>query len=245
MSLDAPSDCASRKYVRINSRQLGLDDLETILKSRNLDGLVLPKVDSLEHLREVEDFIDRFANEGIKGKLRLVVSIESPQGLMKMREILSRSERVGALMFAAEDYCASSRLLRSPSRTEMLFARQSLVAYARAHGIGAIDLVCVQYKGEEAMRVLEEESREGRAWGFSGKQVIHPSQVETVQRTFSPSLAEIERALRILEEYEAARAKGAGAYGLKEDDGGTVMIDAPMLLQAESILAQARSAGLV
>ncbi|BGP18048.1 hypothetical protein JCM10213_008416 [Rhodosporidiobolus nylandii] len=241
---NAPADCRSKKYVRINSQRQGLDDLDVILRTKNLDGLVLPKVHTSAALKEVDHFVQQYGLPEHE-KLKIVASIESPEGLGNMKEIVRVSGKVGALLFAAEDYCASSFLLRSPSRTEMTYARQSLVACARAHGLGAVDLVCVEYKGEEAQRVLEEEAREGRAWGFSGKQVIHPSQVETVQRAFSPAPADIARALRILEEYEAGRQSGAGAYGLKGEDGKTVMIDAPMLLQAQSILAQARSAGLL
>ncbi|GAA6004111.1 hypothetical protein JCM10207_002431 [Rhodosporidiobolus poonsookiae] len=241
----APADCRSRKYVRINSLQQGLDDLEAILPSPHLDGLVLPKVHTAEDLLAVDRFVEQFAPPATRERLRIVASIESPLGLLNVREIATASRRVGALLFAAEDYCASSSLLRTPSRTELLFARSSVVTVARAYGLGAVDLVCVQYKGDAALEVLRDEAEEGRRMGFSGKQVIHPGQVETVQRAFSPSEAEIDRARRILAEYEAARASGAGAYGLEDKaGGGTVMIDAPMLLQAEAILAQARTAGI-
>lgn len=51
----------------------------------------------------------------------------------------------------------------------MLFARSSVVTVAKAYGLKAVDLVCVQYKGEAAERLLREESREGRELGFDGK----------------------------------------------------------------------------
>lgn len=71
--------------------------------------------------------------------------------------------------FAAEDYCASSRLIRTPSRLEMLYARSSVVAVGHAYGLAAIDLVCVKYKGDDAERILREESEEGRRLGFTGE----------------------------------------------------------------------------
>lgn len=70
--------------------------------------------------------------------------------------------------FAAEDYCASSRIIRTPSRYEMLYARSSVVAVAHAYNLAAIDLVCVKYKGEEAEAILRDESEEGRRLGFTG-----------------------------------------------------------------------------
>ena len=77
--------------------------------------------------------------------------------------------------FAAEDYCASSRIIRTPSRYEMLYARSSLVAVAHAYNLAAIDLVCVKYKGEEAEAILREESEEGRRLGFTGELLPWPT----------------------------------------------------------------------
>ena len=79
-----------------------------------------------------------------------------------------------ALIFASEDFCNDLGLIRTPKRTEMLYARQKVVASAVAHGVQAIDLVCTEFRDE---KVLEEEAYEGRTFGFSGKQCIHPNQV--------------------------------------------------------------------
>ncbi|TNY23057.1 citrate lyase beta subunit [Rhodotorula diobovata] len=240
----APASLKSRKFVRINSGRTGFDDLEAILSASSLDGLVLPKVHTAADLVAADAFVTAHGGERHKD-LKFVASIESPLGLLNAREIAACSKRVGALLFAAEDYCASSRLVRTPSRRELLFARSSVVAVAHAHGLDAVDLVCVRYGGEGAQRELEDECREGREMGFTGKQAIHPAQVETIQRAFSPSPAEIERAQRILAQYDAAaRDAGRGAYGLVGEDGSVEMMDAPMLLQAKSVLEQARAAGV-
>ncbi|GAA5873762.1 hypothetical protein JCM3774_000163 [Rhodotorula dairenensis] len=242
--LNAPSDARTRRFVRINPGQQGLDDLEAILPARNLDGLLLPKVNTAEDVLAVSRFIDEHGSPEHKQSLRVIASIESPLGLLNMRQIATASDKVGGLLFAAEDYCASSRIIRTPSRTEMLFARSSLVAVAHAYNLAAIDLVCIKYKGQEAEAILRDEAEEGRRLGFTGKQAIHPAQVSIIQTAFAPSPAEISRAQAILEQYEAARDSGAGAYGLTGSDGQTEMIDAPMLLQAQGILASAQAAGL-
>ncbi|BGP33722.1 hypothetical protein JCM10296v2_005526 [Rhodotorula toruloides] len=242
----SPGDVKSKRFVRINPGQAGLDDLEAVLQSPRLDGLILPKVNTAHDLLAVHNFIDRHSPHAEhKSSLKLVASIESPRALLNMQEIASCSDKVGGLLFGAEDYCAASRLIRTPSRREMLFARSSIVTVAHAYGLAAIDLVCVKYKGEEAQQVLAEECREGREMGFTGKQAIHPAQVSTIQRAFAPSPAEIERAQAILAQYAEVSSTGAGAYGLKNADGGVDMIDAPMLLQAQSIIAQAEAAGLL
>lgn len=82
--------------------------------------------------------------------------------------------------------------------------------------------------------------------GFDAKQIIHPAQVTTINKIFSPNEKDIERAQRVMQQYELAVKSGKGAYGLAGANGGnTEMIDAPMILQAERMLAKARQFGLL
>lgn len=66
---------------------------------------------------------------------------------------------------------------------ELLFARQQIVTTASAYGLQAIDLVCVDYQN---MDILKEECREGREFGFAGKQAIHPGQIDIIQQYYLP-----------------------------------------------------------
>ena len=68
--------------------------------------------------------------------------------------------------------------------------------------------------------------------GFTGKQVIHPNQVEVVQRMFSPSESKVDWAVRILVANEKAVKDGRGAWTL---DGK--MIDAPIIKIAEKLVS--------
>jgi citrate lyase subunit beta-like protein len=103
---------------------------------------------------------------------------------------------------------------------------------------------------------LLEECEDGRRFGFTGKQAIHPVQVDTIQKTFVPSergetelgtsfvnvrprltvfdSAEISRAARIVHAMERAHNSQIGAVGLNDGNGKTEMIDAPMLKQVGS-----------
>ncbi|KAM0790081.1 hypothetical protein ACM66B_005409 [Microbotryomycetes sp. NB124-2] len=242
--LQSVGETSGRLFVRINTQELGEDDLEVILKASHLDGLVLPKVNCAEDVLKVERAIEEHALDETRDSLRIIASIESPLAIINLKEIATCSKRIEALLFAAEDYCASSNLVRTDTRQEMLFARSSVVTVAKAFGLGAIDLVRTSYKGEGAENGLRDESEEGRRLGFDGKQAIHPAQVATIQRAFTPSEKEIERAAQMLSQYDVASGKGSGAYGLQAEDGSTSMIDAPMLLQAEKILSVARAAGI-
>ncbi|PSS06843.1 hypothetical protein PHLCEN_2v3562 [Hermanssonia centrifuga] len=105
--------------------------------------------------------------------------------------------------------------------------------------------VCVNYKD---LDYLKDECADGRRLGFTGKQAIHPSQVEVIQSTFVPSSKgaplEILRAARILRRMEIAHNEQRGAAGLETEDGGKEMIDAPMIKQAENTIRVAMAAGI-
>lgn len=121
--------------VRINSVGSGfeLDDLDAILKSKKLDALVLPKVESKNDIQLVCKKIDAISPK--PGEIKLVASIESAKGLENIHEIAKADERVDALLFAAEDYCADLGLVRTPSRLEMLYARQKIINTARVYSL--------------------------------------------------------------------------------------------------------------
>lgn len=87
--------------------------------------------------------------------------------------------------------------------------------------------------------MLEREARDGVGLGFTGKQCIHPNQVETVQSVFSPSVEEVRGACRVLVAEEVARGEGRGSWGL---DGK--MVDAPVVGKARRVVEKARLAGV-
>jgi len=222
------------KLVRINSRPTGLaeEDLEIVLGSANLDGIVIPKVNSAQDVLFVESMIEKHAHPDIKASLRVVASIESAKAIMDIREIASSSLRLDSLLFAAEDFCADTGIRRTADRRELYHARSAVVLAAKAYSLSAIDLVCIHYQD---LDVLREECEEGRNMGFDSKQIIHPAQIETVQKAYSPSEQDIAKARSILDQYEVSVKEGKGAYGLNGE-----MMDAPMILQAQRVLAKAK-----
>ncbi|KAH8080541.1 Pyruvate/Phosphoenolpyruvate kinase-like domain-containing protein [Filobasidium floriforme] len=202
---------------------------------RTLPMMLMPKVESAGMLDALGNLS---SNRG--RKIPLIASIESPGALMRLGEIAAwrgqNLELVG-LLFAAEDFCASSGIIRTRSRMELLHARSSVVIAAKAYGLSAIDMVCVDYKD---MCILREESEEGRRLGFTAKQAIHPSQVETILNAYAPSAKDIARAQQILDIMSSSKR---GAEGLKSEDGREEMIDRPMVLQAERTIREATAAG--
>ncbi|WVQ98422.1 hypothetical protein IAU59_005545 [Kwoniella sp. CBS 9459] len=229
--------------ARINAVGTGFeeDDLNAVLPTKNLSAIALPKTNSPEHIAYLISRINTLAPPHKRSDgpepIKIIAMIESAKAMIGIEGIAASGKgHLDALLFAAEDYCADVGLIRTPSRQELLYPRSKLVTTAKAFGLQAIDLVCVNYKDKEALR---EESEEGRRLGFDGKQAIHPEQVDVIHQSFAPSEKDILKAARVKFSFEYYNRAGKGAYTL---DGA--MIDAPVYKQAIKVLAQAESAGL-
>ncbi|KAJ3559482.1 hypothetical protein NM688_g318 [Phlebia brevispora] len=244
--------------VRVNSVTTPFfnEDLLQALQADAVRTLILPKIHSAQDLNVVSRQIyshlqstSPSVNTQRVKPIQLVASIESAQSLYHLGEIAGWQSEFGpllggklvALLFAAEDYCADTSIIRTPQRTELLYTRSKIAITAKAFGLEAIDMVCVNYKD---LDYLKDECLDGRRLGFTGKQAIHPAQVEIIQSTFVPSEKEILRAARILLQMERAHKEQRGAAGLTTEDGGKEMIDAPMIKQAENTIRNAMAAGL-
>ncbi|KAL2064992.1 hypothetical protein VTL71DRAFT_4132 [Oculimacula yallundae] len=235
--------------VRINavSTGLALDDLTTILRAKHLDAIVVPKVNKASDLHFVTDVLRHQLpgrhngdGKGSEGEpVKIIALIESAEAIMNLGEICRASPYLSGLVFAAEDFALDLSLTRTPSLTEFLYARSAIVTAARAFELpSTIDLVCTQFRGEKGIATLEAECEQGRGLGFNGKQCIHPSQVEVVQKAFAPGEKEVEWAIRVVVADEKADKEGRGAWTL---DGK--MIDVPVVGKARSVVARAERCG--
>ena len=227
----------SEKLARINSVGSGWekDDIEAVLPYRP-DGIVIPKVESFEHVDWAGRLIE--AAELKYGwpvnSIRVVIGVETAKGILNLKEIASHP-RLDAIIFGGEDFAASIGATRTKDAIELLYARQAVVVACAANDLQAIDIVTIDYGDIEALRA---ESEFGARLGYSGKQIIHPAQVEPVQTAFTPNDESIAYAKRIVETFEASQKEGKGAYSL---DGK--MIDMPLLKNAQKVLERARAAG--
>ncbi|KAJ6789007.1 hypothetical protein PWT90_09114 [Aphanocladium album] len=245
-SLSGRPSGVSELAVRINavSTPFALDDLATFAAQPLVDAVVVPKVESAADLHFVTDVLRQKAAERAGGQdlepIKIVALIESARAVMDLPAICRASPYLSGLIFAAEDFALDLSITRTPSLTEFLYARSAIVTAAKAFGLpSAIDLVCTSFRGSEGLKTLEEECNGGKAMGFNGKQCIHPSQVEIVQRLFAPTPEEVEWAVRVVIADDKASAAGRGAWTM---DGK--MIDAPVSGKARSIVGKAEQTGM-
>lgn len=222
----------SERLVRINSGDLGDEDLQVVLVARP-DGVVAPKVSYAEQVRNLSEAITSFEEK--QGwhtqSIRLIAQIESAMGLVNIKEIASADPRLDALIFGAEDFASDIGAQRTTDASEVFYARSAVVAHTAAFGLQAIDMLWTDFKDTAG---LEKLAAQGAQLGYSGMQVIHPDQIAPVQRTFTPSAIEIAAAQRIVDAYEQNIQTGRGAFAL---DGK--MVDLPVVKAARRVLARA------
>lgn len=230
----------TEKCVRVNSVSSGLAeaDLQVILQAEVLPpAIMLPKV---EDTQEVQWFVDRFQHN-LKGRpltepIRLVTFVETAVGLLNFKavceEIHQLAPKAGlhhdGVVFGSDDFCASIGATRTKDARELLYARQKVVVTTKAFGLQAIDLVYIDYKDVEGLR---QQAREGALMGFTGKQVIHPGQIQAVQEEFSPSPERVQWAKELIAAFDQHQKEGKGAFTFRGS-----MIDMPSVKQAQNII---------
>lgn len=217
--------------VRVNRPwRLAIRDLEAAI-GPNVRGLVLPKVDSAEHvlaLAEIAASVE--AERGLDaGHTVFFPRIEGPKGLLDAAEICAAHPRVVAVGLGSSDYTIATGMEAGGAGN--VTASFLVVNAARAAGIVPIGLTgaIVGFGDLDAFRRSAEESRE---LGLRGAPCVHPSQVTILNEVFSPTAEELERARRIVDEYERALAAGEGAITV---DGE--FVDVPFYEQAKRLLA--------
>jgi len=235
-SLDYLSTGVSDIYVRVNGLATGLtaEDCEFVVQ-KGITGIMIPKVESRNEVLEVEKIIEELERKrGLEpGSVVLIPTIESAKGVVNAYEIASASKRVIALGFGAVDFTRDMGVSLSKEGTELFFARSYVAIAARAAGVLAIDTVFTDIADREG---LIKDAMLAKQLGFKGKFLIHPSQIEPVNRIFSPSEKEIEYAKKVVQAFKEAEARGLGAASLEGR-----MIDIAVYKQAEDLLKLAEA----
>jgi citrate lyase subunit beta/citryl-CoA lyase len=229
------------RFVRINAiGHTRMDaDLEAVVRP-GLEGIVCPKVDTIEEVRTVDAILNdkEPKNRLAKGTVKLLIAIESPRGLLNAHAIAAASPRVAGLLFGAEDFGREIGLpaVREGEARDLIYARSSIVVAAAAAHVQAVDGVWVDLNDSAGLLGFAKQSRR---LGFSGMSCIHPAQVDAINTTFSPTAEEIDYCQKVLQAFEEANARGDGSIAF-----GGQLIDRPIVERARRTIDMARSLGI-
>lgn len=190
--------------IRINglTTQWGKDDLAAVAAAKPY-AVLIPKVDDAESLQSIAAELDR---QGAKDT-RIWAMMETTRGMLNAASIAAAHERLEVLVMGTNDLARELRVQISPSRAALQTSLQLCLLAARTHGKVIVDGV---YNDVRNLDGFVTECRQGAEFGFDGKTLIHPSQVEPCNQVFSPSERELSEAREIVAAFEAAVREGKG-----------------------------------
>jgi citrate lyase subunit beta/citryl-CoA lyase len=184
---------AREVVVRINplSSSHAQADLDAV-RAAAPDAILLPKVEQVSDIA------------AITGDIAIWAMIETPMAVLNVAAIAASG--VTCLAMGTNDLMNDMRAQPLADRRNLWSALSQTVIAGRAHGLGVIDGTWNDIADADG---FAQSCLQGRAFGFDGKTLIHPSQIEPCNRAFSPSAGEIVQARRIIAAFAQQPGKGA------------------------------------
>ncbi|MEU6175230.1 CoA ester lyase [Streptantibioticus parmotrematis] len=179
------------------------DDLRAVAEA-GPDAVVVPKVDSAATVVAVERALEA---AGAPDRTAIWAMVETPRAMLDAREVAAASERLTVLVMGTNDLAKELHAEHVPGRAPLLTGLSLALLAARETGRAILDGV---YNDVKDIEGFEAECAQGRQFGFDGKTLIHPAQVEPCNRLFAPSPEQVERSRRIIEAFETATREGRG-----------------------------------
>jgi citrate lyase subunit beta/citryl-CoA lyase len=224
-------------WARINKeKELMEDDLIASVHP-GLYGIFLPKIETPEEIIDVASKLLGLesARNLRPGSLKLSIHIESPMGLLNIRDILNAHARVESVSLGPDDYCLAMGIEPTPDGDELLFPFNMLVTAAKASGVLPFGIpgTVAGFRDTEGFRHLAERARR---LGAEGAFCVHPGQVTVLNEVFSLKDSDVTAARRITDAFEEGLKQGRAAVEL---DG--MMIDTPVYKRARITVERAEA----
>jgi citrate lyase subunit beta/citryl-CoA lyase len=181
----------------------GAADLAAIAGS-GADAVLVPKIGSPADIEHCQ-----VALSAAPARLQLWAMIETCACIPQLDAIAARARttRLSLFVMGVNDLAKEMRAKLTPERTPFLPFLSLAVAAARAHGVAILDGVCNEFRDIEAFRA---EAEQGLLYGFDGKSLIHPNQIEPCNAVFSPSAEELAWAQTVIAAFALPESAGKG-----------------------------------
>lgn len=216
--------------IRINGLDTpwGADDLAAA-GDCGADAVLAPKVSSADEVAALD--------RALSGETRLWAMIETCAAIFALPGIAacSRTTRLSAWVIGTNDLAKEMRCRPGLDRAPLWGPLSLAVAAARAHGLVVLDGVFNEIDDAEG---FARQCAQGLAFGFDGKTLVHPRQIEGANRAFSPSPEELAWSRAIVEAFELAENSDKGVIRLEGR-----MVERLHLEEARRLLAVAAAIG--
>ena len=218
-------------FVRINSEPARIRlDAEAACWA-GAAGLFVPKAREPRAVAALADFLDGIEQAVGRTAMSLVPMIEDPGAVLDARTIALASRRVFALVAGGEDLATA--LGAEPTPEVLHFPKMMVHFAAKAAGLLSFGLLrtVADYSDLDG---IEKSAREARRYGFDGASCVHPAVVPILNRAFSLSPEELDRAKALVAAFDAASAAGHGAFAFEGH-----MVDEPVVRRARALIGKA------
>lgn len=225
--------------VRVNSPStaFGMKDLRVLSQSKP-DAFMIPMATEKDIIKADQIITEAEKKAEIKeGHIKLIPIAETAYAVENIAAIIKSSNRIEAVLLGAEDLTADLEITRTKDGDEINYARNKISNICKAYRIQAID---TPYADVNDYDGLLKDTIKGKNLGMSGKAAINPRQVDIIHTAYSPSPEEIEYAQNVIKAMKDAKAEGKGVFSYEGK-----MIDAPIILRAETVIKKAKLAGIL
>ena len=191
--------------VRVNGLDTpwGRADLAGVA-SCGAHAVLLPKVESAATIREA---VTMLRQSGAPDDLAIWCMMETPRGILRAEEVATASPRVTGFVMGTSDLAKDLHAQHTPDRLPFVAALGHVMLVARAHNLVALDGVHLDLDDDAGFAA---QCRQGLAFGFDGKTLIHPKTIATANTVFAPPADEIAWSRKIIAAHAAATTEGKG-----------------------------------
>ncbi len=201
-ALEAGSYAPREVIIRINGLDTpwGMEDMRAACAAAP-DAILVPKIMSDKDIARADALMPDM--------IALWAMVETPLALLNMQDIAAQAHtsKLTGLVMGTNDLLKDMHAPQQKGRAALQTALAWAVLAARAYGLCIIDGVFNDIADEQGLR---EETQQGQHFGFDGKTLIHPNQIETANDIFAPTADEIIRAQAIIDAFALPENAGKG-----------------------------------
>jgi citrate lyase subunit beta/citryl-CoA lyase len=172
------------------------------------DAILVPKISTPTELAAIDE---KLARAGADANIAVWAMVETPLAILNIAAIASAGGRLSCFVMGTNDLIKEVRGHHTADRLNLSAALGLSVLAARANDLAVIDGV---YNDIQDASGFLAACNQAKSFGFDGKTLIHPSQVEPCNGVFAPSAEEVASARKIIEAFDLPENKGKGAIKL-------------------------------